>query len=367
MKVGIRPLNDLDFQTLNFYERNYSVVDTPDFQDDTRLLKPDKNAYSPHSRRRGYSGMKMVGNDGAGRRCRFCGRSYPEVTFEKVAHAIPESTGNKALETAYECDECNSFFGDHLEYHFGRFFQFYRALEEIHGKKGVPRVASDTGFTNKDGVFLPDFELSWQNDPFTGGKALVLMVSPEGKKMVHFTKENMGIKYFVPNTCCPIAVYKTFVKMAITLLPFTEINLFSDATKWLLQPEHENIFSPRKLLLRYRLIPGFNVVEYPHFTLYKRKEISDLPYMIFNITYGGFDFMIEVPRDNDKNYYDIRNMPMPPIPYYSGEPQVWDLSEKHFPEGFYLSIQLSFGQAIEETDDVEIAIVNGKRVLKKKK
>jgi len=29
------------------------------------------------------------------RTCRFCGKTYPEVTFSKKAHLIPESIGNK--------------------------------------------------------------------------------------------------------------------------------------------------------------------------------------------------------------------------------------------------------------------------------
>ena len=42
--------------------------------------------------------------------CRFCNRSEPEVTFNDVAHAIPESLGNKYVILVNETDR-NCHFG----------------------------------------------------------------------------------------------------------------------------------------------------------------------------------------------------------------------------------------------------------------
>ena len=47
--------------------------------------------------------------------CRFCGKKESEVTFNKIAHATPECTGNRYLASYYECDECNKKFGRQLE------------------------------------------------------------------------------------------------------------------------------------------------------------------------------------------------------------------------------------------------------------
>lgn len=52
------------------------------------------------------------------RRCRFCDRGVPAVTFRDVAHAVPESIGNRRLLSAYECDTCNRFCGSGIENHF---------------------------------------------------------------------------------------------------------------------------------------------------------------------------------------------------------------------------------------------------------
>jgi hypothetical protein len=45
------------------------------------------------------------------RKCRFCGKSNPEVSFKKKAHLIPEFLGNKMLLSDFECDSCNYEFG----------------------------------------------------------------------------------------------------------------------------------------------------------------------------------------------------------------------------------------------------------------
>ncbi|WP_410170263.1 HNH endonuclease [Agrobacterium tumefaciens] len=60
-------------------------------------------------------GTKVVLGDSTTRKCRFCDRAEPEVSFKGVAHAIPESLGNKTIESMYECDDCNSLFGRGIE------------------------------------------------------------------------------------------------------------------------------------------------------------------------------------------------------------------------------------------------------------
>lgn len=63
---------------------------------------------------------KIFLGDKDGRKCRFCGRAKPEVSFRKEAHALPESIGNESLFTYYECDTCNQAFGEGCENDFGK-------------------------------------------------------------------------------------------------------------------------------------------------------------------------------------------------------------------------------------------------------
>lgn len=71
------------------------------------------------------------------RTCRFCGKRMPEVTFNKVAHVIPESIGgSKNLLCNEECDDCNREFGEELEQNLYNWFDFRRSKYGIKKKSG---------------------------------------------------------------------------------------------------------------------------------------------------------------------------------------------------------------------------------------
>jgi hypothetical protein len=69
--------------------------------------------------------------------CRFCHKSYPETSFTKAAHAIPELTGNGTLFSRYECDSCNARFAA-FEDDFGKMTLLERIAGQVPGKRGIP-------------------------------------------------------------------------------------------------------------------------------------------------------------------------------------------------------------------------------------
>ena len=97
---------------INFYENSYDIIGQ-------WFVRP---------------GDKVVLGDMQNRICRFCGKQPPEVTFRKVAHAIPELLGNKSIESAYECDTCNQEFGSGIENDLGNWSKPMRTLIRIRGK-----------------------------------------------------------------------------------------------------------------------------------------------------------------------------------------------------------------------------------------
>lgn len=109
MNIGLK--DSFDKSVIDFYDNYYDVLRTPDFKNNTRLLKPEH-------------GLKYLGNP-KHKTCRFCGKNETEVGFKKIAHAFPESVGNKSLATYYECDECNQFFGETIEREYANFFWLY--------------------------------------------------------------------------------------------------------------------------------------------------------------------------------------------------------------------------------------------------
>lgn len=74
-----------------FYETNYDLIANYNCSAHTKLFV-DAEKMKPYT-------------------CRFCGRTAPDVSFKKVAHAVSELVGNKALYLKSECDACNELFG----------------------------------------------------------------------------------------------------------------------------------------------------------------------------------------------------------------------------------------------------------------
>ena len=165
--------------------------------------------------------------------------------------------------------------------------------------------------------------------------------------------------------CCPIAVFKAIAKMALTVMPVEEVLLFDKTIKWLCVSEHYNFYSNKKLLVRYKMIPGFNVTKYPHYILFRRKKtVWNMPYMLFNLTYGCFSLFVEIPRDpNDFDISNFIHMPFPPIPFFSSTTGIWDMSDNKLPQGSKQSITLTAHGIKECTKNATITTENGKRKL----
>jgi hypothetical protein len=346
MNVGF---TNPDRHAIMFYDQNYVIVDTPDFNNQTRLLKPN-------------NGLKYIGIKR--KTCRFCGKNEPDVSFNDDPHLFPESIGNKAYLSPYECDICNRVFGEGIENHYGNFFQFYHSLAGIRGKRKIPKFKSRNGITDDNGKFHPNFEAYWESKDSNNPNDRHFVII-QNKEVSSLKEESNDIDFeeIIPG-CCPIAVYKTLVKMAISGMPFTELIYFKQTIKWLLDANHVNIFSSNRLIVRYVMIPGFNVTKYPHFVIYKRKPfVWNIPYMLFNLTYGIFSMIIEVPRDNECVKQDINSVPFPPIPFHTSSIGCWNLSDSKLKENSKHSISFHYDKATDITTDVEMRIENNKRII----
>lgn len=68
MKIGIK--KNMNSDIIKYYELNYDLVRTSDFDEKSRLLKPD-------------NGVSVIGYS-KNKTCRFCGKSEDEVSFKKM-------------------------------------------------------------------------------------------------------------------------------------------------------------------------------------------------------------------------------------------------------------------------------------------
>ena len=101
----------------------------------------------------GHDGLKeCIGEeDIQKRKCRFCGKSVPEVTFEKDAHAIQDALGNKLLFCLEECDTCNHDLAV-VENQFRIMMDFRRSIFRIPRKETTKAVK----VVGKDFIILAD-------------------------------------------------------------------------------------------------------------------------------------------------------------------------------------------------------------------
>ena len=331
MNVGIN--TQLDESTIRYYDLFYDVLRTPNFDDHLRLLRPQH-------------GIQIIGSK-KNQRCRFCQKNEPEVHFTKIAHVFPESIGNNALASNYECDTCNQFFGNTTENDYANFFNLYHSIMQIDGKSGVPKCKFKVpckARTDECAKYCVEISLD-------GNKPQIRRCKEVENKYIRFSNNSITISKPV-GKCCPIAVFKAIVKMAITVMPVEELSGFTNTIQWILEPEHRNFYSDSKLLVRYKMIPGFNVTKYPHFCLFRRKKtVWNKPYMLFNLTYGCFSLFIEIPSFSNKNAHgDFEIMPFPPLPFYTNAEGIWDLSKIDSPKDMLHSIMLNFDTYQDCTD-----------------
>ncbi|MED1724752.1 HNH endonuclease [Brevibacillus parabrevis] len=147
--------------------------------------------------------------------CRFCGKSKPDVTFKKKAHAISEMLGNRYLCTYYECDTCNGDIFSKLETDLAWFTEPERSMTQMVGKNGLPTFKQQ-GFEFRSeyvgGIMIRD---QIDNDVFQW--------NDENNEFFLKLKRKPHV---------PRAVYKAFVKMAITLMPEAEVQFFQETIEW---------------------------------------------------------------------------------------------------------------------------------------
>lgn len=334
MQIGIK--EKIEPEILKYYESFYDILRTPDFDDKSRLLKPLHGIHKI-----GYSKNK---------KCRFCGKNETEVSFDMIAHAFPESIGNHVLATNYECDVCNKYFGKTIENDYANFFSLYHSIMHIVGKKGIPKCNFKVPCekrTEKCAKYCIEISLN-KNMP------CIRKCKEVDKEYLSFSNNEITISKPV-GKCCPIAVFKAIVKMAISVMPLEELHLFTNATTWIREQNHSNFYSDKKLLVRYKMIPGFNVTKYPHYTLFRRKkDIWNKPYMLFNLTYGCYSFLVEIPRDADNcTNFEFESIPFPPIPFHTNTEGTWDLSKNEASKSAKHSITLNFDTMKDCTDTID--------------
>lgn len=166
----------------------------------------------------GHDGLKeCIGEeDIQKRKCRFCGKSVPEVTFEKDAHAIQDALGNKLLFCLEECDTCNHDLAV-VENQFRIMMDFRRSIFRIPRKETTKAVK----VVGKDFIILADKN---------GDPNLYLMKETlEGIDITKPFMRHLELKEPIVNE----QMYKALCKMVIDMLPSCELSHFENTIRWI--------------------------------------------------------------------------------------------------------------------------------------
>lgn len=239
-------------------------------------------------------GEKITLSDGDSRFCRFCQKDSTQTNFKNESHAIPECLGNHQLILLDECDACNKFFSEKLEDHLDKFTKPYRIAGQIYGKKGIPNYRSNNKKNRVDFSDLPTFKSQVGEDFVT----------------VDHQNKQITVKYH-QEPHVPLAVYKTLVKIAVSVIESSEVEAFRQTINWLFNPDLTfSVLKPA--LLMHTFVPGPRPIDGVCVTVLRRKaEIDNVPYAIFVIAFGNAIFQIVVPSHID----DGRSMTLA-IPFY---------------------------------------------------
>ena len=211
-------------------------------------------------------------------KCRFCGKTAPEVSFKEKAHLFSECLGNKLFVSKNnECDICNSIFSK-FEMDLNTFVYPYLVLNHIHGKNGVRKYRSNDKSSRieytDDGIRITD----------TLGKTKIQ--EDEAAKEIRYE--------FDLNSYSLSNVYRILLKMALSILPEGDFKKFTIATNSLVN---------RKLLgcevLSLSFFPGFNRFEFTVMGYAKKVNNSQIPSYQFAIMNGNFLLQIPIFSDDE--------------------------------------------------------------------
>lgn len=245
-------------------------------------------------------GVKVILGDTVNRACRFCGNRPPDVTFKKVAHAIPELLGNKSIECAYECDACNDLFGRGIENDLGNWSKPNRTLIRIRGKRGVP--------TLKKGGDSPGWRIEYDQN-------ILNISSYEDDPIYEVDDEHKVITFRLrrdPYT--PVAVLKAFMKIGLTLLPEHEVRNFQGLLTWVRETDHRKPYVHRCSVI-YTFQPGPLPNDLIVAAILRRKpHVEGYPYAFLVLGYANEVFQVPLPSETQDRLGNGHTIKLHPFP-----------------------------------------------------
>jgi ribosomal protein L30 len=236
--------------------------------------------------------------------CRFSGRTEPNVSFRKEAHAVPELAGNRTLVSLYECDDCNSRFSG-FEDDLAKMTLLERGAGQVLGKKGVPSAKTGKKKSRID-MGLTGFDIQ----------------EHAGGPIAKIDNENQTLTITIaPQSYRPLGAYKALVKVALTLMPERDLANVPEALRWLQARDltTDQIDDGTRYTCIRSWTPGpAPIARARAFLLRRRRSDIPGPAFIFVLAFGNLSFQIVVPASQlDKHLIgktiSLRSVPIFPF------------------------------------------------------
>ncbi len=258
--------------------------------------------------------------------CRFCNKKMPDVTFIKQAHVIPEFLGNKYWIGDDECDTCNHLFGTR-EQHLSNYLGISRTLNQTKGKRDIPTFESVGG-----GVVAGHGSFLNQTD--------CIIIEGKNAAKEHFTKDiaTSQIRFKTKkHGYVPVYVYKSLLKIALSILPKREIKNYANALLFVFSENvSHNHLDPCIMNVcksEFGVGPAFPIV-----LLYEKKDPqSSIPTHFYTLLYKNYSFNFHVPLNEKDMWTYIRQVEVQyhyPAPLflesYEENPKAFESITKNF-------------------------------------
>lgn len=215
--------------------------------------------------------------------CRFCKKKIPDTTFRKDSHIIPELLGNKYLISDFECDNCNNIFSAY-ENDLANWLGMVRIVLGTKGKIKTPKYKSAKHEIETNTINLNDQKLLMVSKK-TGDAAITTDLST-GKTTLKYTKQ----------AYIPIKVYKSILKIALSIVSDTEINQYDLTTEFLVQQTRDDCFDKFAKVICHQLPLIQFCAHKPIIFLFRKKDdFIKIPKHVFILYYANYIYSFPLP------------------------------------------------------------------------
>lgn len=190
--------------------------------------------------------------------CKFCHKTSKENSFKNIPRVIPELLGKNNYTSNDECDNCNKLFGEY-ETDLANYISPYQTLIGQKTKNKIPNFQSRKDLNEKSTTIK-----------YIDGKPNINFQNNLSDFHYDFLNKQLSInlkkKKFIP-----INVYKSLVKIGLSLCPINELKKYTKTIEWLGKKDNNEkiIYDIPLNLFRTRF--SNKHYEKPFATLYIRK------------------------------------------------------------------------------------------------